>query len=75
MAFRRKFKKDVLTIAIGFAVSVNGEVLAIEDAVTQSTKRSIPTGDGTTMQVTWKLFAPGIGPFVEVETGELQLMF
>lgn len=53
---------------------MNGEVLAIEDAATQSTKRSIATGDGTTMEVTWQLFAPGIGPFVEIETGELHFI-
>jgi hypothetical protein len=52
------------------AVTVNGEVLSIEDVATQSTKKSVPAGDGTTMEVTWQLFAPGIGPYVEIETGD-----
>eukprot|EP00884_Botryococcus_braunii_P019995 jgi/Botrbrau1/667/Bobra.0161s0051.1 len=54
-------------------VTVNGEVLSIEDVASQSTKRSVPTGDGTTMDVTWQLFAPGIGPFVEIETASIKV--
>eukprot|EP00884_Botryococcus_braunii_P020029 jgi/Botrbrau1/670/Bobra.0161s0053.2 len=55
------------------SVAVNGEVLKIEDAVTQSTKRSIPAGDGTMMEVNWQRFAPGIGPMVEISTASIKL--
>jgi hypothetical protein len=55
------------------AVNVNGKILKIEDAATQSTLQKISVGDGTIMQVHWQLFAPGIGPYVEIETGNYLL--
>lgn len=48
---------------------VNGELLKIEDLATQSTKRIVPAAESS-MEVTWQLFAPGMGPYVEIRTGE-----
>lgn len=48
---------------------MNGELLKIEDSETQSTRRSVPAAQGS-LDVNWQLFAPDMGPYVEIRTGE-----
>jgi hypothetical protein len=58
-------------IPVLFAVSVNGQVLEIEDSAAKSTKRSIKLEDGSSLEVEWQLYAPEIGPYVLIRTGVL----
>jgi hypothetical protein len=54
---------------VAFAVSVNGQVLEIEDSATKSTKRSIKLEDGSSLEVEWQLYASEIGPYVLIRSG------